>query len=86
MTMAVAKLIAHPLIVWALATYVFDVPPLWAKVAIICAATPVGVNVYLFGERYGAGQAESAAAILISTVFSMLTLTVILGVLGVNPG
>ena len=56
------KLVVHPLAVWLFAVAVFDVPPLWAKVVILLAALPVGVNAYLFGTRYDAGQAESAAA------------------------
>lgn len=82
-TMIVAlKLVGHPLVVWLLATRVFDVPALWAKVVVLLAALPVGVNVYLFGTRYDAGQAESAAAILISSILSVVTLSVVLYWLG----
>jgi predicted permease len=76
------KLVVHPLAVWVLATLVFDVPPLWAKVVILLAALPVGVNVYVFATRYDAGQAESAAAILISSILSVVTLPIILYWLG----
>ena len=62
----------------------FDVPPLWAKVVILLAALPVGVNVYLFAIRYDAGQAESAAAILISSILSIVTLPLLLYWLGVG--
>jgi malonate transporter and related proteins len=82
--MVVLKLVAHPLIVWALASFVFAVPALWAKVAILLAALPVGVNVYLFAVRYEGGQAESASAILLSSVVSLLTVTAVL--LWLGPG
>jgi hypothetical protein len=75
LVMVAIKLVVCPLAVWALATLVFDVPPLWAKVAILLAAMPVGVNVYLFGVRYDAGQAESATAILLSSILSIATLS-----------
>jgi hypothetical protein len=78
----VLKLIGQPLAVWLLAVMVFDVPPLWAKVVILIAALPVGVNVYVFATRYEAGQAESAAAILISSILSVVTLPIILLWLG----
>jgi hypothetical protein len=58
LVMVALKLVVCPLAVWALATLVFEMPPLWAKVAIVLAAMPVGVNVYLFAARYDAGQAE----------------------------
>jgi len=60
------------------------VPPLWAKVAILLAALPVGVNVYVFATRYDAGQAESAAAIVISNILSVVTLPLLLYWLGVG--
>jgi malonate transporter and related proteins len=82
--MVALKLIGHPLAVWLLATMVFDVPPLWAKVVILLAALPVGVNVYVFAIRYEAGQAESAAAILISSILSVVTLPIVLLWLGVG--
>ena len=84
--MVVFKLVVHPLVVFALATWVFAVPPLWTKVAVIIAALPVGVNVYLFGNRYGTGQAEAATAILISSVASVFTMSVLLYALGVEAG
>lgn len=82
--MIVLKLIAHPLLTFAFATWVFAVPPLWTKVAVILAALPVGVNVYLFGNRYGVGQAEAATAILLSTIISVATLSALLLWLGVE--
>lgn len=78
LVMVALKLTLHPLAVWLLATLVFDVPPLWAKVVILIAALPVGVNVYVFATRYDAGQAESAAAIVISNILSVVTLPLIL--------
>ncbi|MDX1539991.1 MAG: AEC family transporter, partial [Geminicoccaceae bacterium] len=82
--MIVLKLVGHPLITFAFATFVFAVPPLWTAVAVVLAALPVGVNVYLFGNRYGCGQAEAATAILLSTIISVLTLSALLLWLGVE--
>ena len=67
-----------------LTRYVFSVPALWAKVAILIAALPVGVNTYLFAVRYDAGQAESASAILLSSLLSVVTVSLVLYWLG--PG
>ena len=78
LVMVALKLVVCPLAVWALATLVFEVPLLWAKVAIVLAAMPVGVNVYLFGVRYHAGEAESATAILLSSILSLATLSAVL--------
>ncbi|HEX6268340.1 MAG TPA: AEC family transporter [Burkholderiales bacterium] len=86
LVMVALKLVVCPLAVWALATLVFEVPPLWAKVAIVLAAMPVGVNVYLFGVRYHAGEAESATAILLSSILSVATLSAVLVWLEVDHG
>jgi malonate transporter and related proteins len=78
LVMVAIKLVVCPLAVWALATRVFEMPPLWAKVAIVLGAMPVGVNVYLFGVRYHAGEAESATAVLLSSILSLATLSLVL--------
>ncbi|HMR34614.1 MAG TPA: AEC family transporter [Geminicoccaceae bacterium] len=80
--MMALKLLLLPLLVWLLATRVFTVDPAWVPVAVITAAMPCGVNSYLFAERYKVGQAESAAAILVSTGLSVVTMSLILGWLG----
>jgi predicted permease len=80
--MMALKLLLLPLLVWLLATRVFTVDPAWLGVAVITAAMPCGVNSYLFAERYNVGQAESAAAILVSTGLSVLTLSLIFTALG----
>jgi len=80
----VLKLALHPLLVWALATHVFAVEPLWRDVAVILAALPVGVNVYLMAQRYQAAVAQSATAILVSTGLSVLTVAGVLWLLDVR--
>jgi malonate transporter len=80
-----AKLLVHPLVMAGLVLVVFEVPPLWAKVAILTAALPTGINVYMFATRYGVGEAESTTAILLSNVASLVTIAVVLALLGVEP-
>lgn len=80
--MVVLKLLGLPLLVFGLTRWVFDVPPLWAKVAVLIASLPVGVNAYLFAVRYDAGEAESASAILLSSLLSVATVSLVLAWLG----
>ena len=80
----VLKLIAHPLLVWLLATYVFDLKPLWRDVATVMAALPVGINVYLLADRYQAGVGSGVTAILVSTALSVASIAVVLTFLGVR--
>jgi predicted permease len=78
------KLVAHPLIVFALATYVFDLDPLSRLVAVVLAGMPSGINSFLFANRYDTGVATATTSIFLSTGLSMVTLTVILALFAVR--
>ena len=79
--LTILKLVIHPLLVALLAFWVFDVPTLWAYVAILLSALPTGVNTYLFAQRYRVGIATSTTTIFISTALSLLTLSVLIFIL-----
>ena len=76
--LVVLKTVVHPLLVWLLATQVFDVPPLWVMTAVLLAALPAGITPYLFAQRYNTCQATVASAVFLSTVLSVMTLSVLL--------
>jgi hypothetical protein len=72
------KTLVHPLLVWLLATQVFHIPQLWVVVAVTLAALPAGVTPYLFAQRYQVVQASTASTVFLSTLFSVLSLSVLL--------
>jgi hypothetical protein len=78
------KLGMHPAATYVLATYVFEVTPLWRDVAVIVAALPVGVNVYMMAQRYDAGVAPAATALILSTAGSVGSIAIVLWALGVR--
>lgn len=78
------KLGLHPLIVYLLATRVFDMPAHWSGVAVLFAACPCGINAYLFAERYRQGIADASSAITLSTLISLFTTAAWLNWLGVG--
>jgi predicted permease len=78
------KLLVHPLLVWVLAVPVLGLGGLWVAVAVTLAAMPSGINVYLFAARYDAAPGVAARSVLLSTLFSLLTLTSLLYIL--KPG
>lgn len=80
----VLKLLAHPFLVWVLATFVFSVEPLWRDIAVLAAAAPAGVNVYMVATRYDAGTNHAAATMLVTTALSVASVTAILHLLGVR--
>jgi len=78
------KLFVHPLIVYVLATRVFEMPTHWSGVAVLFAACPCGINAYLFAERYRQGMADASSAIALSTMLSLFTTAAWLTWLGVG--
>lgn len=78
------KLGLHPLLVYVLATQVFEMPPHWTGVAVLFAACPCGINAYLFAERYKQGVADASSAIALSTMMSLFTTAAWLTWLGVG--
>ena len=61
------KLIVHPLMTWALVTWVFEMPPLWSKAAVILAALPVGALVFVIAQQYDVYVRRASTAIVAST-------------------
>ena len=79
------KLIAHPLFVAIFVLFVFEVDPFVAAIAIASAAMPTAGNVFILAQHYGIGEQRVSATILISTVISILTVTLVIGLVGLSP-
>lgn len=73
--LVVLKLAAYPAMVYALLTYVVTVDPTWRAIAVLCAAMPMGANVYLIAARYDVYVARASAGVLLSTLISVLTVS-----------
>jgi malonate transporter len=67
------KLAVMPLVVLLLARYVVAMPPVWAKVAVLTAACPTGVNAYLVANRFRTGEALASNAIALSTGLAVVS-------------
>ncbi|MEO3385638.1 AEC family transporter [Mesorhizobium sp. CAU 1741] len=70
--MAALKLFLLPAAVLASA-WLIGLPPLTAKVAVIAASFPTGVNPYLIATRFGIGQRLASSTMTISTALAVLT-------------
>ncbi|MDC1287664.1 AEC family transporter [Gammaproteobacteria bacterium] len=73
-----AKLLLHPLITWWLAFYVFELEGILPVIAVLQAALPSGVPVFVLAQHYGTFVSQSSAVIVLSTVISLLTLPVVM--------
>lgn len=66
------KLVAQPLVVWALAR-LLGLPPVETQAVVLLAALAVGVNVYLMAREFDALQGPVATSMVMSTALSALT-------------
>jgi predicted permease len=73
------KLVLHPIAVAFTALWVFDVAPYPASVMIAASALPVAGNVYMLAQHFGVAPQRVSASILISTAISILTVTIVIG-------
>ncbi|MBB2970757.1 AEC family transporter [Mesorhizobium sp. RMAD-H1] len=72
------KLILHPLIVYIALNLIGDFPPVWVFSAMLMAALPTATNVFVLAQQYGVWVERASTCILATTVFSVVTLTVLL--------
>lgn len=82
LAMSAFKLIVHPAIAWVLMVPVFHVDPHLARIGVLLAAMPTGINAYVFATYYDRNVSVAANTILISTVLSVITVSAWLWVLG----
>ena len=80
----VMKTVIFPVGVWLVLRFVLELDSLWLSVAVVLAALPVGINTYLFAERYSTGVPLAAASTVVSTAVSMVTISLVLLLLGVS--
>lgn len=74
-----AKLVLHPVAVALAAFVLVPVERQAAGVMVAAASLPVAGNVYMLARHYGVAPQRVSASILISTVFSILTVTLVIG-------
>ncbi|CTQ32592.1 AEC family transporter [Jannaschia rubra] len=76
------KLVLHPAAVALTALVILPVAdPFAATVMISAAALPVAGNVYMLAQHYGVAPQRVSAAILVSTAVSIVTVSVVIGLL-----
>jgi hypothetical protein len=75
------KLVLHPMLVWLLLSAVGGISPVWITSAVVMAALPPALNIFVMASQYRAGIERASAAILVGTVVSIVTLTAIIWLL-----
>ncbi|MCJ2049285.1 AEC family transporter [Methylobacterium sp. J-070] len=75
MRLVVLKLLFQPAVTAFLTFAVFDVPPLWARAAVLLAALPIGSGPFTIAKLYGLQVGVTSGAILVSHVVSVATVS-----------
>ncbi|HEU4922895.1 MAG TPA: AEC family transporter [Burkholderiales bacterium] len=78
----VLKLVLHPLLMALLVFVVLKIDPLWAKIAVVGAALPLGATAFVLAQRYQLLEAETSTGAVVSTAASLLTVSVVMALLG----
>lgn len=78
--LSLIKLIIHPLATWSLAL-LLDLDPYWTASAVLLSSLPTGAMVYVLAQQYNTRVTLSSATIMVTTVFSVITLAFLLPML-----
>lgn len=73
--LVVIKLVLHPLLVWVLVSALGNFPDNWIFAAVIMAALPPALNIFVISTQYKIGVERASACILVGTLVSVVTLT-----------
>jgi malonate transporter and related proteins len=75
------KLVVHPLLMGLLAYLVLPVDAFWAKIAVVCAALPLGATAFVLAQRYRLLEAETSTGAVVSTAASLLSVSLVMALL-----
>lgn len=79
--LVVIKLVVHPLVVWLLLSFFGEADAVWLQAAVVMAALPPALNIFVLSTQYRVGIERASACVLVGTVLSMATLTGLLWLL-----
>ena len=72
------KLILHPVLVFVLLSFFGPFDQVWIDTAVLMAALPPALNVFVFARQYDCWVEQASSAVLVGTVVSVLTLTTVM--------
>ena len=79
--LAVVKLVLHPVLVFVLLSLFGPFNQIWIGTAVLMAALPPALNVFVFARQYDCWVEQASSAVLVGTMVSVLTLTTVMWVM-----
>jgi len=74
-SLVAVKLIMHPILVFLLLSLFGPFDQIWIYTAVLMAALPPALNVFVFARQYDSWVEQASSAVLIGTLVSVVTLT-----------
>lgn len=74
----VIKLVIHPALTGIAVVFIFPTEPLWAAVAVLCAALPIGSGPFVLAQAQNIYVRRTSTAMLATTALSIATVSIIL--------
>ncbi len=78
------KLFLHPLMVWVILSWIGDFGREWTLTAVLMAALPPALNVFVIANQYKVYVERASSAILVGTLLSVGTVTTLLWFIAEN--
>ncbi len=72
------KLVVHPALALVLLTALGPFDPTWVSAAVLMAALPPALNVFVLGRQYGSWVEPASGSVLLGTLVSVGTLTTVM--------
>jgi malonate transporter and related proteins len=69
------KMVLHPVLIWLVLSWIGGIPREWAFTAVLMAALPPALNVFVLANQYNVYVERASAAILAGTLVSVFTVT-----------
>ena len=76
--LALVKLVLHPVILFLLLSLFGPFDQVWVDTALLMAALPPALNVFVFARQYDAWVEQASSAVLVGTLLSVVTLTTVM--------
>jgi predicted permease len=78
------KLLLHPVIVLVVLSLIGDFTDTWIATAVLMAALPPALNVFIMARQYDTWVEEASTSVLFGTLVSVLTLTSVMWLVKMN--
>ena len=80
----VIKLLLQPLLAWLVLPFFVDLGSVAGKVALLMASLPTAANAFVLAKQFDVSVEQNSASVLLSTAFSVVTVSALLVVLRVS--